>query len=145
MDRNNLKKMIVYSLLTVFFSILVTLAVCSMLHEIYLGEPSLKYWRLTLPLGLINGIPSLAVGLLLAQYALSLLTGKKEGNTSLRLYKGMEKALFSQAGITFLSVNAIGILENVGPPFIFIISAYIIATSLMLGSLFKHLTIIHDS
>lgn len=109
-------------------------------ESIYHENPVLKYLNLTRILGYGNVLPLIAAFALIARYSIiSKTNGISETN---RLLKILEKIFYIQAGYTFLSVNIVGFLENVGPLPIFILEFTVIFVCLTIALIFN---IISDS
>ncbi len=139
MRRNSLKILIIMSLFCIICLMLVAYAMCSIVSEIYDSEPTLRYKRLTLVLGALNVCPSICALIAIIKHAVAMIRKGDFVNSARRLFTLLQIAFYLQAGFTFVSVNSIGILENAGPPFIFVITIFIVSVSLTLALLFGSL------
>lgn len=110
------------------------------IESVYHENLGLRYLNLTRILGYGNILPLIAAFALIARYSIISKTNSISENT--RLLKILEKIFYIQAGYTFLSVNLIGFLENVGPLPVFILEFTVIFVCLTIALIFN---IISDS
>ena len=103
------------------------------LRDIYQAEPNLKYQTLTLTLCVFNGIPSLMIAVSLIRYGLSSL----KAQSSETVFHHLKLWFYIQAILTTISLNVVGILEDISPPFWMFIAFFIVIISLTLGTLFS--------
>ena len=98
-------------------------------------NPGLRYLNLTKILGYGNVLPLIAAFALIARYSI---ISKTNGiSKTARLLRILEKIFYIQAGYTFVSVNIVGFLENVGPLPIFILEFTVIFVCLTIALVFN--------
>ena len=104
-------------------------------ESIYNEESALKYLHLAKILGYGNVLPILFALAYIVRY--SVLSKVPSVNETINLLTTLEKILYVQAAYTFISVNIIAFLENVGPVPIFILEFMVIFLSLTLAMMFN--------
>lgn len=104
-------------------------------ESIYNEEPALKYLSLTKVLGYGNVLPVLIALAYIVRY--SVISKASSVNETINLLKCLEKILYVQILYTFLSVNVIAFLENVGPFPVFILEFTVIFFSLTMAIMFN--------
>ena len=104
-------------------------------ESIYNEEPALKHLHLAKTLGYGNVLPILFALAYIVRY--SVLSKASSVNETINLLTTLEKILYVQAAYTFVSVNIIAFLENVGPVPVFILEFMVIFLSLTLAMMFK--------
>lgn len=104
-------------------------------ESIYNEVSALKYLHLAKLLGYGNVLPILFALAYIVRY--SLLSNVPSVNETINLLTKLEKILYVQAAYTFISVNIIAFLENVGPVPIFILEFMVIFLSLTLAMMFN--------
>lgn len=104
-------------------------------ESIYNEESALKYLHLAKLLGYGNVLPILFALAYIVRY--SVLSKVPSVNETINLLTTLEKILYVQAAYTFISVNIIAFLENVGPFPIFILEFMVIFLSLTLATMFN--------
>lgn len=105
------------------------------IESIYHENPGLRYLNLTKILGYGNILPLIAAFALIARY--SIISKANIISETTRLLKILEKIFYIQAGYTFLSVNLVGFLENVGPLPVFILEFTVIFVCLTIALIFN--------
>ena len=104
-------------------------------ENIYNEVSALKYLHLAKLLGYGNVLPILFALAYIVRY--SVLSKVASVNETINLLTTLEKILYVQAAYTFISVNIIAFLENVGPVPIFILEFMVIFLSLTLAMMFN--------
>ncbi len=126
-----------FAILTILFMTQIAIIVCINVNDVYDSEPALKYRELALILGGFNVVPAIVAVLLIFQFARVIRRTKTLDDSSLKLFKWLERVFYFQAVYTFLSIFIIGEIENVGPPVIFISTLFIIFLSITLALFFN--------
>ena len=128
------------SIITCILLICIMYMLMQWIESVYHENPGLRYLNLTKILGYGNVLPLIAAFVLIARYSI---ISKTNGiSETARLLRILEKIFYIQAGYTFVSVNIVGFLENVGPLPIFILEFTVIFVCLTIALIFN---IISDS
>ena len=126
------------SIITCVLLICIMYVLMQGIESVYHENPVLKYLNLTRILGYGNVLPLIAAFALIARYSIISKTNGISETT--RLLKILEKIFYIQAGYTFLSVNIVGFLENVGPLPIFILEFTVIFVCLTIALIFNKIS-----
>lgn len=123
------------SIITFILMVCIIYMLMQWVESIYNEEPALKYLHLAKLLGYGNVLPILFALAYIVRY--SVLSKVPSVNETINLLTTLEKILYVQAAYTFISVNIIAFLENVGPVPIFILEFMVIFLSLTFAMLFN--------
>lgn len=123
------------SIITCILLICIMYVLMQWVESVYHEEPGLKYLNLTRVLGYGNVVPIIIGLVCVARY--SVMSKAKSITEITRFLKTLEKIFYIQAGYTFLSVNLVGFLENVGPLPIFILEFTVIYVCLTIALIFN--------
>ena len=126
------------SIITCVLLICIMYVLMQGIESIYHENHGLRYLNLTRILGYGNVLPLIAAFALIARYSIISKTNGISETT--RLLKILEKIFYIQAGYTFLSVNIVGFLENVGPLPIFILEFTVIFVCLTIALIFNKIS-----
>ena len=126
------------SIITCVLLICIMYVLMQGIESVYHENPGLKYLNLTRILGYGNVLPLIAAFALIARYSIILKINSIYETT--RLLKTLEKIFYIQAGYTFLSVNLVGFLENVGPLPVFILEFTVIFVCLTIALIFNRIS-----
>ena len=126
------------SIITCILLICVMYVFMQWIESVYHENSGLRYLNLTKILGYGNVVP-IIVGLIsVARY--SIMSKAESINETTRLLKNLEKIFYIQAGYTFVSVNLVGFLENVGPLPVFILEFTVILVCLTIALFFNKIS-----
>lgn len=123
------------SIITCVLLICIMYVLMQGIESVYHENPGLRYLNLTRILGYGNIVPLIAAFALIARY--SIISKANSISETTRLLKILEKIFYIQAGYTFLSVNLVGFLENVGPLPVFILEFTVIFVCLTIALIFN--------
>ena len=123
------------SIITFILMVCIIYILMLWVESIYNEESALKYLHLAKPLGYGNVLPILFALAYIVRF--SVLSKVSSVNETINLLTTLEKILYVQAAYTFISVNIIAFLENVGPVAIFILEFVVIFLSLTLAVMFS--------
>lgn len=123
------------SIITCVLLICIMYVLMQGIEGVYHENPGLRYLNLTRILGYGNIVPLIVALVSVVRYSIISKTNGISETT--RLLKILEKIFYIQAGYTFLSVNIVGFLENVGPLPIFILEFTVIFVCLTIALIFN--------
>lgn len=116
-------------------------AAYAIVKDAYADFAELQYSAIALIFVPLNGLPSLFVACAIIKFAFDI--GRSDGSgvetvrLLQRLFKILKVAFFVQAIYTFVSINCVAFLENIGPPPLILATWFIVLISLTLGLLFS--------
>lgn len=131
--KNNI--LTICSLITFVLMVCIIYMLMQWVESIYNEVPDLKYLTIAKILGYGNVFPILVALANIVRY--SVVSKDSNINDTVNLLKFLEKNLYVQAVYTFISVNTIAFLENVGPFPIFILEFTVIFFSLTMAIMFN--------
>lgn len=128
------------SIITCVLLICIMYVLMQGIEGVYHENPGLRYLNLTRILGYGNIVPLIVALVSVVRY--SIISKANSISETTRLLKVLERIFYIQAGYTFVSVNLVGFLENVGPLPVFILEFTVIFVCLTIALIFN---IISDS
>ena len=141
MRKGLLNLLIVLSSVSLLFIGVAGVFVYVIIGDVYAGEPALQYLNLALVLYPMNVVPAFAVGVAVIVFAVKARKINDAHNGVVALVASLFKVLsilFTVQGVfTFTSVTFIAFLENIGPPFLILVTWFITFISLTLALLFR--------
>lgn len=131
--KNNI--LTICSIITFVLMVCIIYMLMQWVESIYHEVPDLKYLAMAKILRYGNVLPILVALANIVRY--SVVSKASNINDTVNLLKFLEKNLYVQAVYTFISVNTIAFLENVGPFPIFILEFTVIFFSLTMAIMFN--------